>query len=423
MSQFIFDNYSFDSQTGVATFKYLFDDGRSFKEEVVFNYPSSDYDEVVLDRALRLAFLVSGTSYLKTFPAREVKLPFAIDSFTAEFLNHVYQEGLSQFAFENGLTRNDLPDFTAAVSEHEDLSPSTYNGQGILALQSGGKDSLLLAQLLHASGRSFTPWYLTSGVDHPKVLDTFEEPLNLATRKIDHEALKLAGNEGGKNGHVPVTYIVQSLALVQAIVLGKNEVLVSIAHEGEEPHAVIGDLSVTHQWSKTWQAEQLFAEYVNRYISPDLRIGSPLRRYSELRVSELFVEKAWAKYGHSFSSCNVANYKQGENNTELRWCGNCPKCANAFLLFAPFLPADDLKEIFGGQDLFQKPSLQQTFKGLLGIDGVMKPFECIGEVDELRVAYQWALGNGGYGQLSFEVPHAEFDYKAEYPYQEWAHIL
>lgn len=173
---------------------------------------------------------------------------------------------------------------------------------------------------------------------------------------------------------------------------------------------------MTHQWSKTWGAEQLFAEYVQRYISPDIHVGSPLRQYSELKIAELFVERAWDRFGHRFSSCNVANYRQGADNTELAWCGECPKCANSYVLFAPFLPSGELQSIFGGKDLFASPSLVDVFKGLLGIDGVMKPFECVGEVDELRSAYHTAQARG-YTPLPFEVPVSHFDREYEYPAQ------
>ncbi len=218
----------------------------------------------------------------------------------------------------------------------------------------------------------------------------------------------------------PITYIVQSIGVIQAILLGKADILASVAHEGEEPHHHIGNLPVTHQWSKTWSAETAFAEYVQRYISADIRIGSPLRGYSELKVAEQFVEHGWEKYGHIFSSCNIANYGQGSDNTTLKWCGNCPKCANSYLLFAPFLPSGELKSIFNGQNLFTKLTLEQSFKGLLGIDGVPKPFECIGEIDELRLAYRLALERGGYDSLPFEVPKSSFDYTQTYPAQTWA---
>ena len=422
IKDFIFESYSFDGKSGKASFRYSFAGGHSFEEVIQYQPVEEDYDIAVLDRALFLAFAIIGTSYLKTFPTRTAIFKYhQIDAQQADFLNKVYGEGLSQFAFENDLTRDDLPVFIATTDEEPD--PVHYDGDGMLVLQSGGKDSLLVASLLQSAERKFTPWYLSSSEHHPAVLDNLGTPLQTALRHIDKVGLTKAAADGGKNGHVPVTYIVQSLALIQAILLGKNKVLVSIAHEGEEPHAMIGDMPVTHQWSKTWEAEQLFAHYVDTYVSPNLRIGSPLRDMSELRVAELFVRNAWAKYGHSFSSCNRANYTQGADNSHLQWCGDCPKCANSFILFAPFLPAEDLKEVFAGQDLFAKPSLQETFKGLLGVDDVMKPFECVGEIDELRYAYQLAQEKGDYQPVSFTVPAATFDYKASYPAQDWARLV
>ncbi len=417
MSQFIFEKYDFDAVQGLASFHYRYDDGRQFVETVRFE-PAEGYDEKVLEKALFLAFVVIGTSYAKTFPTPDVLLEVGeLDDWQADFFNNVYQEGLSQYAFENQLTRDDLPQFSAA--KESSSTPVPYAGEGVLALQSGGKDSLLTATLLAKKGTSFVAWYLGNSDTHPALLQELGAPLVTATRTIDHDALRTALADGAKNGHVPVTYIVQSLAVIQAILLGKNKVLVSIAHEGEEPHAAIGNLEVTHQWSKTWAAEQAFADYVHRYISADLHIGSPLRRYSELRVAELFVEHAWARFGHAFSSCNRANYQQGANNTTLQWCGDCPKCANSYLLFAPFVDALELQSLFAGKDLFAVATLSDTFKGLLGVDGVMKPFECVGEIDELRTAYHWAMKKGGYQPLPFDVPVTQFDYLTVYPAQQW----
>lgn len=418
MTQFIFDSYSFDRDSGEAAFRYGFSDGRQFTERVQFALgPASD--QVVLDKALFLAFVLVGTSYYKTFPTREVVFArHTIDERQATFFNAVYQEGMSQFAFENGLTRDQLAHFTSSFNQPD--IPTVYDGMGILALQSGGKDSLLSATLLKRIGTPFTPWYIASSDAHPRVLDSFQSPLVVAKRLLDHEALKKAQDEGGKNGHVPVTYIVMSLALVQAIILGNDTILTSIAHEGEEQHDWIGDLPVNHQWSKTWTAERDFVSYIDAYVASGLRVGSPHRQYSELKVSELFVEYAWDVYGHSFSSCNMGNYQQGHANSTLTWCGECPKCANSYLLFAPFVDAAELQLLFNGQDLFLKPSLNDTFKGLLGVDGIMKPFECVGEIEELRVAYHMAIRKGDYGSLPFAVPESSFDYHQLYPAQSWA---
>lgn len=416
MSAFRFVSYEF--LDGEATFTYR-DDDRSYTERVRFAVGDTPYDEAVLDRALFLAFLLIGTSYYKVTPTRTVAFEQGgVDAWQADFLNRVYQEGLSQYAYENKLTRDDLAHF---VSVGDPAEAASYVGDGVLSLQSGGKDSLLVAALLDRAGIAYTPWYITSGADHPLVLDRLSAPLATATRTIDRDALRAASAAGGLNGHVPVTYIVEALALVQAVLLGKNTILAAIAHEGDEPHGWIDNLPVNHQWSKTWQAEQLLAEYVQRYISPDIHIGSPLRSLSELKVTELFAANAWDKYGALFSSCNVANYKQGTDNTTLTWCGECPKCANSYLLFAPFIAPDVLQQRLDG-NLFAKPELAETFKGLLGVDGVMKPFECVGEVDELRTAYHMAQANG-YSALPFDVPPSTFDKDATYPSQPWASKL
>jgi len=418
MKQFIFKSFDINYSESIATFNYEYDDGQRFTETVTFAKLEGQCDTNVIKGALFLAFVLIGASYLKAFPSAKIVMQYEIDDWQAKFFNSVFQEGLGQFAFENNLNRDDLPHFVANVVDSD--KPLPYNGSGILALQSGGKDSLLTASLLQKAGKEFTSWYVSSSDFYPEIIDKIGGDLAISKRTIDRESLKKAAEMGGKNGHVPITYILQSLALVQAIILGKDTILTSIAHEGEETHSLIGDLEINHQWSKTWAAEQAFVEYVKRYISPDLKIGSPLRSYSELRVAELFVKYNWTKYGHDFSSCNVANYKQGDNNSKLSWCGDCPKCANSYLLFAPFVPSDDLKSLFGGQDLFAKLSLEKIFKGLLGIDNEPKPFECIGEIEELRLAYHVSQTLGGFKPLPFEVPESTFDYMKQYPAQDWA---
>lgn len=415
MKLFVFESYAFILESLTAKFTYSFDHDVFFTEEVRFG-SSVAYDQRLLDKALFLSFIIAGVSYYKLFPGASIEWRSGeIDAWQSKFLNTVYQEGLGQFAFENGLTRADLAHFVQTIDESP--AATDYKGAGILLLQSGGKDSLFTAAMLKSQGRSFDAFYISSGSTHPHILEEIDADLVVAHRKVDITAIKAAMANGGRNGHVPVTYIVLSFALIQAVLLHKSLVLASIGHEGEEAHTRVGDLAISHQWSKTWQAELLFSEYVNRYLSSDIKVGSPLRKYSELRVAELFVQTNWKQFGHTFSSCNRANYQQGQNNSELKWCGECPKCANAYLLFAPFLKSSELRSIFHGEDLFLKPSLQETFKGLLGIDGAMKPFECVGEVAELRLAYHMAQTRGGYGKVSFDVPPSDYDYMQQFPYQ------
>lgn len=400
---FRFLDYNFDPETYRATFSYQGSDDIIFQEKIQFRQTTKLINSELLDRALFLCFVLIGTSYYKAHPTKNVEINFPIDDFQAQFFNAVFQEGLSQFAFENHLTRDDLAHFIANTTEMpKPIQAEDF--QGILSLQSGGKDSLLTATMLQ--GQNPTYLYVSNSDHYPRVLDEIGGELQIVRRELDRKHLH---ETGGLNGHVPVTYIIQSIALAQAILNHQSTILTSIGREGNEAHAHIDDLAVNHQWSKTWPAEQLFAEYLHRYISPDLNLGSPLRGFSELKIAELFVENCWQKYGHKFSSCNVINYQQSKDNSELGWCGNCAKCANTYLLFAPFLPAAELDSLYGGVSLFTKTSLTDIFKGLLGVDGFMKPFECVGEISELRQAYH--MKSSDYPDLPFAVPSSDFNYE------------
>lgn len=428
---FEFLDYNFDEKTLRATFRYR---GGNAENPLIFTKITTFSDRAgnikkinheLLDRALFLSFVINGTSYYKAFPTREIILPYDIDEAQANFFDHVYQEGLSQFAYENKLTRDNLAHFSATTNTATTVtqnitSDNSQRTEKIIALQSGGKDSLLTAALLNESNTPWSALYVSTSGAYPKIIDeTGAETVEIINRDIDLNTLKEAEKQGGKNGHVPVTYINISLALIQAIIDGKNTILTSIGHEGEEPHSIIKsrmsepDLLVNHQWSKTSAAETLIQDYIKNYISPDFKVYSPLRKYSELKIAELFVKKCWNKFGHKFSSCNVINYGQRTDNSELRWCGHCAKCANSYLLFAPFLEPEELNSIFpDGISLFEVPDLMEDFKGILGVESNLKPFECVGEIAELRAAYR--MKKPTYPNLPFDVPTSNFDYNKLY---------
>lgn len=423
--QFIFEGHFFDNQSAKATFEYSFDGKRKFREVVEFTQPTKSYDKAALERAMQLAFIVIGTSYYKTFPIKQVVFRGTkLDAWQTKFAQTVYRDGLSQFIYENDLDSNTTAQFHAHNAQDK-LTAQPYSGSGVLCLQSGGKDSLLAATLLGNGQTEFTSFNVSSSDVHPSVLDTVGDDRCFVKRIIDRTALAAAQRDGGLNGHIPITYVIYALALLQAILLGKNTIVAAIGHEGEEPHAVIGDLQINHQWSKNWAAELLFAGYIKQYVSADIKLGSVLRGMSELKIAELFADRSWQIFGHCFSSCNLFNYKQRGEKSTLGWCGECPKCANNFLLFAPFVEPKELMTLFAGKNLFEKPLLLEIWKGLLGIDGVMKPFECVGQIDELRLAYHMAQQRWGADiyRLPFEVPSSDFDYEKRYQQQGWTSEL
>ena len=342
---FRIDHYDFDEENYQAKFYYSQVGGKigngeslDFCETVQFVKPSqermnairADFNyQIQLNYALTLATFLIGTSYYKTRPTKAIVADNLFWSDQTDLFEYAYQEGLSQFAYENHLTRADLATLyinPVAILDKIMPGPRPFSGRGILALQSGGKDSILTASLLNEKNLPWTALYISSnGNSHPEVIDQLgAKKVQVVERNIDTKKLEESSAQGGLNGHVPVTYINMAIALVQAIINGDNKILTSIGHEGEEPHTVIKspiesglrDLPVNHQWSKTWQAEQLFSKFVSDFISTDIKVGSLLRQYSELKIAELFAERCWEKYNKSFSSCNQSNYRQGKDNSK-----------------------------------------------------------------------------------------------------------
>jgi hypothetical protein len=104
---FRFTHCSFDAAAGEARLGYAFDDMPEMVE--VIRFPGAPF---VLDgaradavqRALRLLHLVAGVSYYKAAVPPEIRIEGApIDAATAGLLEVLYENGLGEFAYRNGL--------------------------------------------------------------------------------------------------------------------------------------------------------------------------------------------------------------------------------------------------------------------------------------------------------------------------------
>ena len=158
-----------------------------------------------------------------------------------------------------------------------------------------------------------------------------------------------------------------------------------------EGNTELHGMKVNHQWSKSLEAEKMLRQYEERYITQDVRSFSLLRPFSELGIVEMFSHHP--EYFSIFSSCNT-NWKLTAKHAETssRWCGNCPKCAFAFVMLAAFLPSKTLIDIFG-KNLFMDVALLPTFRELIGLEGC-KPFECVGTPEETYGAFLLADERG-----------------------------
>ncbi|MEK7632845.1 MAG: endonuclease domain-containing protein [Patescibacteria group bacterium] len=393
--QFIFKSYSFDRVSGEVLLKYGIDD-EEFVERLVFPIPATGIPEGIdgaLNRALFTLHLMAGVSYYKAkLPPTIVVESGKLSVEQADAWNTLYTHGLGEFFF-----RNDL-DFRGYVQFPNDgiSAPSMVEvegalvGGGAIVPIGGGKDSLVAIEMLRAAS---IPFDLFMFGNHSRIREVATEvggKLFSVSRTIDPKLIEL-NKAGAWNGHVPITAYVGIAASIVAMLNGRRDVIFANERSANSGNTEMNGIVINHQYSKSLEAERDIQTYLGTFVSKNVRIFSLLRPLSELDIARRFA--ANAQYFGVFSSCNT-NYKQGGVPTVTRWCGKCPKCAFVFVMLGAFIPRRKMVEMFG-EDLLVREDLLSMYKDLTGY-GTMKPFECVGEFEEVIAAFALIHGRGEY---------------------------
>ena len=181
---------------------------------------------------------------------------------------------------------------------------------------------------------------------------------------------------------MPVTGIISAIAVLAATLNHRDAVVMSNEWSASVPTLERGGQQVNHQWSKSDAFEGSFRELLNKNPVPMPDYFSALRDRTELWVGERFARLT--RYHEAFRSCNRAFYIDAAKRWD-HWCGSCDKCCFIDLILAPFMSAEQLRNVFSQQgEPLGKPELKPKFATLLGSGA--KPFECVGEVNECRAA-------------------------------------
>jgi hypothetical protein len=240
----------------------------------------------------------------------------------------------------------------------------------------GGKDSIVTIECLRQGGEPLVLFSLGDAEPIAACIAAAKLPFIRVRRRLDAGLSKL--NEAGAlNGHVPITGILSAIALASAVLSGCNAVAMSNEHSASAANLCLDGVEINHQYSKSFEFEQDFTQYIERFISPSISYFSLLRPLSEIEIARR-VSKYPAYFG-VFRSCNTA-FRQAREARGRHWCCNCPKCRFVFLALAPFVAKRDLIEIFG-RNLLDDETQRDGFAELCGLRA-NKPFECVGETSE-----------------------------------------
>jgi hypothetical protein len=379
---FRYEGFAADAERGVLTCRYSLD-GREFAEHVAMA-PGPGWRNEQARAAARLVFLLAGVSYYKTAAPPVIDLgPAALTDAELAFLREFYLQGLGEFAYRNALDLTDLR-IEASRAAATPATPAAREIRRALVPFGGGIDSIVVVERVRrlADAALFVvnrPADRFEAIEAPAAVTGL--PIIRAEREIDPQLLRSA-ELGFLNGHVPVTGILSAIAVLAAVLTGRDAVVMSNEWSASIPTLEHDGRQVNHQYSKGDAFEAALRGVLADSPAPMPQYFSWLRDRTELWVGREFA--ALEAYHGSFRSCNKAFYSDPARRFD-HWCGQCDKCCFIDLILAPFIPAADLRRIFAqtGEPL-DDPGLAGKFLALLGAG--RKPFECVGEVNECRAA-------------------------------------
>jgi hypothetical protein len=405
-SVFRYDGFTADAGRGLLTCRYSLD-GREFSERVSLA-PGRGWDSAAAQAAARLVYLLAGVSYYKTAAPPVIDLGgTALTGRERDFLREFYLSGLGEYAYRNRLDLSDLRIVGGQVTDGAlpvDGSQGTDGGQpsggGQPAVRAavpglrplvpfgGGIDSIVTVEGVRAHTSDIALFVVSrpgdrfAAIERPAAVSGL--PVIRAEREIDPQLLRSA-ELGFLNGHVPVTGIISAIAVLAAVLEGRDAVVMSNEWSASVPTLEHDGRPVNHQWSKSAAFEAEFRELLRASPAGLPDYFSALRDRTELWVGERFA--GLTQYHATFRSCNRAFHIDTARRLG-HWCGQCDKCCFIDLILAPFMSAGQLRAVFaadgGGGEPLDDPALRPKFETLLGSG--TKPFECVGEVNECRAA-------------------------------------
>lgn len=331
----------------------------------------------------RLAFslgMAEAVSYWKAVCSPEVRVECGeLNEEQKQWWKKLWFMGLGELFFVNGISadQDSFVDFVSTGSFDSSLKEAVHDPRGCLVPVGGGKDSALTLETLLKSGmkcmcysinkrRSITETVRAAGLN--------SDALIISQRHFDRSLIEL-NNQGFINGHTPFSAIVAFSAEITAYL---NELkYIVLSNESSANESTVVGQDVNHQYSKSFEFEQDFHYYEEKFLRTGQYYFSFLRPLAEFQIAKMFVSHR--KYLPVFRSCNL-----GSKVSPDVWCGECPKCLFICLILSPFLTMAELKKIFG-KDLLNDRQMLSYFIELIG-QSEHKPFECVGSIGEVNLA-------------------------------------
>lgn len=287
------------------------------------------------------------------------------------------------------------PTFCSQAQTLQETNPITLatNNTEVLTFCGGGKDSLVGMKLLERANVPYATFtYSHSIYGRAEQQHTLIEQLTQQSQATQQHQLRIYDsfvNAPVLHHYPEIKEILAaetptSLFAALPIILQHRYRYMVLAHERS---ANTGNLiwtetgeDINHQWGKSYEAEQLLNQYLHSQFINHCTYFSLLQPIYDTTIFNLLRQDE-ELIGNTHS-CNIKK----------PWCCQCPKCAYVWLNYKAYLDTEKVEQMFP-ENLFDIDANQRWFYQMLGL-GEHTPFECIGEVEETRLAFELCRRKG-----------------------------
>ena len=369
-----------------------------FYHEISFSFLKDRYSQRAIQEIAAYIALFEGMKFCSLFPkyydvsaiANQLVEP------AVELFSKIYNGVFAQHLYENNVVDYVGPEIIYRGTHWAGSKPTAIDSDAgtVLAGCGGGKDSIVALKILQEAEIPFASMqyshtvYGKADLQHHLISGVLEHVNPIRAHKIsvyddfaDYPFLHLyfPDNAGITVPETPVS-IFEALPLM--LYGGYNYLVLAHEKSANTGNLFWEDLGreVNHQWGKGYEAEKLLNEFVQENLVSNFQYFSILQPIYDFRIF-----KNLARYPEvlpKIHSCNI----------QKPWCKKCPKCAYVWLGFMAVFDPASVDAVFGS-NLFEDEDLLPIFRQMIGL-AKHTPFECIGEIDESRLAMKKCLEKG-----------------------------
>ena len=306
----------------------------------------------------------------------------------------------AQWRYQHNRPDYKIPGAPATTHTQAEAIDIQAGSTEVLAFCGGGKDSLVSLKILEEAQIAYDSYgyahsvygtmafqhqLIESLVDHAKptkhvhhwISDDFmDSPVMQLYPEYEVEHTLAAETPSSLFGVLPV-----------ALSLGYTQIV--LAHERSADRGnLIWDKTgedVNHQWGKSLEAEMLLNGYIQKHLLKNFHYFSLLKPLYDVVIFNFLTP-----YPEAVKATHSCNIKKP-------WCARCPKCAYVWVNYMAYLDVELVNGIFDHENLFDLPENQLAFRQMLGLED-HTPFECIGQIQEVQLAFALCHVKGLTGQ-------------------------